>query len=129
MLPARQIASPLQDAALAGSAPGAEALAHAYLDYVCECWCGDNGATQFEKRLATFLDPDLPPEPADPADAYSPHGAGGAGIQWFECGDEILGYVPGSAVGYRIPVHRIAELVHAARARVELPAANVAGIA
>ena len=60
MLPARQIASPLQDAGLTGSAPGAEALAHAYLDYVCECWCGDNGATQFEKRLATFLDPDLP---------------------------------------------------------------------
>lgn len=112
MLHAPQLAFPLADANKQSQARGAEILAQAYLDYMSGCWRGDD-ATKFGERIIPFVGTDLPPEPWRPADAYSPHGAGGRGIRWYERGDEVLGYTHGCATGYRIPITCIPELVSA----------------
>lgn len=81
----------------------ASALARAYLDYISAYWRGDSDALQMRDRLAAFFRVDMPMEPMRPADAFSPHGARGHGIRWYECSDAVLGYVPGTTSGYRIP--------------------------
>jgi hypothetical protein len=88
---------------------GARDLAQACLRYESACWRGDS-AREFATRLGSYWRPELPPIPTTEPDAYSPHGAGGRGISWFEKGDEVLGYIPGRRCGYRIPVLAITEL-------------------
>lgn len=92
----------------------AGALARAYLDYVSAYWRGDAPASQMGDQLATFFGADMPVEPVRQADAFSPHGARGHGIRWYECGDAVVGYVPGATSGYRIPQACVAELCSAA---------------
>lgn len=91
----------------------AGALARAYLEYVSAYWRGDAPASQMGDQLATFFGADMPPEPMRPADAFSPHGARGRGIRWYECDDAVLGYVPGATSGYRIPQACVADLCSA----------------
>jgi hypothetical protein len=82
--------------------PQAEALADAYLDYLSALWRGEPHAATFARRLERFWDPAL--EEADGTLlAFSPHGAGGRGIEWRSSGDEIWGVIPGRSGGYRIP--------------------------
>lgn len=87
----------------------AAALARAYLDFVSGCWRGDPD-TAMGERFASYFGSDMPEEPTRIADAYSPHGAGGRGITWYECGDTVLGYVPGATCGYVVPLACIPEL-------------------
>ena len=89
---------------------GAQALARAYLDYVSGCWRGDAEMPGMGAHLATFFGADMPEEPARAADAYSPHGAGGQGIRWYDCGNTVYGFVAGSAGGYRVPLAWVGEL-------------------
>lgn len=110
MSSAPPLTDPLTEATLKTPGTGAEDLARAYLDYISAYWRGDAGASTFGERLAAFWGAGLPTEPMRNADAFSPHGAGGRGIRWYECGAEICGYTPGCATGYRIPMTCIAEL-------------------
>lgn len=107
---APQLTDPLPNVTSRVQGPGAEALARAYLEYMSGYWRGDDGASTFGERLAAFCGTGLPSEPMRDADAFSPHGAGGHGIRWYECDDEICGYIPGCATGYRIPATCVAEL-------------------
>jgi hypothetical protein len=80
------------------------ALAEAYLEYASALWRGESGCQAFGAWLSRFRCGCLPAEPLRPPDAVSPHGGGGRGIRWHEAGTAILGYVPGTGVGYRVPV-------------------------
>jgi hypothetical protein len=82
--------------------PLAEALADAYLDYLSALWRGEPQASGFARRLERFWDPGLAASGGTLL-AYSPHGAGGRGIEWRSSGDEIWGCIPGRSGGYRIP--------------------------
>lgn len=82
---------------------GAEDLARAYLRYVSGCWCGNPEAERFGERLSTFFRGELPSEPVRSPDAVSPHGGGGRGIRWYQCGNEVRGYLPGVCGGYQVP--------------------------
>ena len=84
-------------------------LAMAYLLYESACWRGQP-ARVFALRLGSYWRSELPPVPKTEPDAYSPHGAGGRGIRWFEKSGEVLGYITGCRCGYRIPVSSIAGL-------------------
>jgi hypothetical protein len=79
-------------------------LARSYFRYVSAVWRGDQRAAMFAAWLDQFWTDGLPPAPGTMPNAFSPHGAGGHGICWFETADEVLGYVPGGAVGYRVPI-------------------------
>ena len=79
--------------ATAGSA--ARELALGYLRYASACWRGDARAAAFPLRLGAYWCAELPPVPATAPDAFSPHGAGGRGIQWYQAEDDVLGYVSG----------------------------------
>ena len=114
MLTAPQFAHTSPAVTQQSSATGsASDLARAYLDYISAYWRGDAGALQMRDRLAAFFSADMPMEPMRPADAFSPHGARGHGIRWYECGDTVLGYVPGTTSGYRIPLECVAGLCSA----------------
>lgn len=95
------------------SGSGAGVLARAYLAYISGYWRGDASVATFGARLAAFSSAGLPAEPSRQPDAFSPHGAGGRGIRWYACGDEVCGYTPGCATGYRVPMTCIAELAQA----------------
>jgi hypothetical protein len=82
--------------------PLAEALADAYLEYLSALWRGEPQAGTFARRLERFWDPALE-ETDGTLLAFSPHGAGGRGIEWRSAGDEIWGCIPGYSGGYRIP--------------------------
>src|SRR5689334_8169273 len=84
------------------SLPLAEALADAYLDYLSALWRGEPRVGGFARRLERFWDPTLAPTDGALL-AFSPHGAGGRGIEWRSSGEEILGCIPGHSGGYRIP--------------------------
>lgn len=88
----------------------ARALATACLRYESACWRGDS-ARVFATRFGSYWRPVLPPVPSAEPDAYSPHGAGGRGIEWYEIGDEVFGYIRGASRGYRIPVAAVGGLV------------------
>lgn len=88
-------------------------LALACLRYESACWRGEP-AREFSMRLSSYWKPNLPPAPTMEPDAYSPHGAGGRGIRWFEKSGEILGYVPGCRCGFRVPVTAVAGLARCA---------------
>ncbi|MFN8665318.1 MAG: hypothetical protein U0075_25785 [Thermomicrobiales bacterium] len=126
MVGAPQFTSSLAEATRQCSAGSAAALARAYLDYVSGVWLGEADATSFGERLATCWGFDLPPEPARAADAFSPHGGGGRGIRWYECGHDVLGYIPDCTSGYRIPLTRIAEFSPSARGNPQHPAGMIA---
>ncbi len=105
----RPVGTRLPVSAAAGSPrtpKGAQArsLARCYLRYVSALWRGDPTATRFATWIDSFWTIDLPPAPADVPDAISPHGGAGHGISWFECDNEILGYVNGVGTGYRVPI-------------------------
>src|SRR5262245_59808584 len=76
-------------------------LALACLRYESACWRGDS-AREFATRLGSYWKSELPPCPSTEPDAFSPHGAGGRGISWFERGGEVFGYITGRVCGYRI---------------------------
>lgn len=103
---------------------GARALARAYLDYVSGCWRGDADTPDVGAHLATFFGADMPEEPARAADAYSPHGAGGQGIRWYDCGNTVYGYVSGCAGGYRVPVACVAGLCNGGATATECHTAS-----
>ena len=88
---------------LVGPRMTACALADAYLRYASALWRGDADAQAVGAWLSGFRCEDMPPEPAVLPRAVSPHGGGGRGIRWPEAGLAILGYVPGTSVGYRVP--------------------------
>src|SRR5690348_6237592 len=97
--------APAQPAPDAASA--AQELAGGYLGYASALWRGEPGAVAFGAWLVRFWCPILPPPPARPPEAVSPHGAGGRGIRWYAGSGEVLGYTPGAASGYRIPLDAI----------------------
>jgi hypothetical protein len=87
------------------------ALALSYLRWASACWRGDTLAPVFATQLEACWRPALPPEPASQADAISPHGGGGRGIHWYHTDEAVLGYVPGAAGGYQVPITAIPQLV------------------
>ena len=87
------------------------ALALSYLRWASACWRGDSLAPVFATQLGACWRPALPPKPAGQPDAISPHGGGGRGIHWYHTDAEVLGYVPGAAGGYQVPVAAIPQLV------------------
>ena len=89
----------------------ARALAAGFLQYASACWRGEQASRRFATRLGAYWRPQLPPAPIAPPAAFSPHGAGGRGIGWYQLGDEVLGYIPGSRAGYRVPVEAVARLL------------------
>jgi hypothetical protein len=93
------------------------ALAHSYLRWASACWRSDRLAPAFATRLGAYWRPALPPMPAGRPDAISPHGAGGRGIRWYHTDNEILGYIPGAAGGYQVPVAAIPQLVRCTHTR------------
>ena len=93
------------------------ALALSYLRWASACWRGDTLAPVFATRLESYWRPALPPLPAGRADAISPHGGGGRGIHWYHTEEEVLGYVPGAAGGYQVPVAAIPQLVRCTHTR------------
>jgi hypothetical protein len=93
------------------------ALALSYLRWASACWRGDTLAPAFATRLGAYWRPVLPPIPAGRADAISPHGGGGRGIHWYHTGEDVLGYVPGAAGGYRVPIAAIPQLARCAHTR------------
>ena len=86
-------------------------LALSYLRWASACWRGDTLAPVFATQLEACWRPALPPMPASRPDAISPHGGGGRGIHWYHTDEEVLGYVPGAASGYQVPVAAIPQLV------------------
>jgi hypothetical protein len=100
------------------------ALALAFLQQTSACWRGETLTSAFETRLGAYWCPDMPPVPETVSDAMSPHGGGGRGIFWRDIGGEILGHIPGSRGGYRIPVGAVSRLV-ACAARSWLNSSNV----
>jgi hypothetical protein len=93
------------------------ALALSYLRWASACWKGETLAPVFATRLETYWCPELPPMPVDRVDAISPHGGGGRSIHWYHPDDEVLGYIPGAAGGYRVPVAAIPQLVRCTHTR------------
>lgn len=93
------------------------ALALSYLRWASSCWRGDTLAPVFATQLGEYWCPALPTMPAGQADAISPHGAGGRGIHWYHTDDEVLGYIPGGAGGYQVPVSAIPQLVRCTHTR------------
>jgi hypothetical protein len=93
------------------------ALALSYLRWASACWRGDTLAPVFATRLGAYWRPVLPTKPVGQADAISPHGGGGRGIHWYHTDEEILGYVPGAAGGYRVPVAAIPQVVRCTHTR------------
>ena len=96
------------------------ALALSYLRWASACWRGDTLAPVFATQLGACWRPALPPTPAGRADAISPHGGGGRGIHWYHTDEEVLGYVPGAAGGYQVPVAAIPQLVRCSHTRPRL---------
>jgi hypothetical protein len=93
------------------------ALALSYLRWASACWRGDTLAPVFATRLGAYWCPELPPMPMGQPDAISPHGGGGRGLHWYHTDEEILGYVPGAAGGYQVPVAAIPQLVRCTQLR------------
>jgi hypothetical protein len=93
------------------------ALALSYLRWVSACWRGDSLAPAFATQLGACWRPALPPKPAGRPDVISPHGGGGRGIHWYHTDEEVLGYVPGAAGGYQVPIAAIPQLVRCTHAR------------
>jgi hypothetical protein len=93
------------------------ALALSYLRWASACWRGETLAPVFPTQLGAYWRPALPPIPAVRADAISPHGGGGRGIHWYHTEKEVLGYVPGAAGGYQVPVAAIPQLVRCTHTR------------
>ena len=95
----------------------ASALALSYLRWASACWRGERLAPVFATQLGAYWCPALPTKPAGQADAISPHGAGGRSIHWYHTDAEVLGYVPGAAGGYQVPVAAIPQLVRCTHTR------------
>jgi hypothetical protein len=93
------------------------ALALSYLRWASACWRGDTLAPVFATQLGACWSPALPPKPVGPADAISPHGGGGRSIHRYHTDKEVLGYVPGAAGGYQVPVAAIPQLVRCTHTR------------
>ena len=87
------------------------ALALSALRMASACWRGDTLAPVFATLFGGMLASCTPPMPAGRVDAISPHGGGGRGIHWYHTDEEILGYVPGAAGGYQVPVLAIPQLL------------------
>jgi hypothetical protein len=96
------------------------ALALSYLRWASACWRGDTLAAVFATQLGAYWRSALPPIPAGRADAISPHGGGGRGIHWYHTDEEVLGYVPGAAGGYQVPVAAIPQLVRCTHTRPQM---------
>ena len=90
---------------LAGSP--AQAIACAYQHAMDAYWRGESDLGPLDTLLGRFRVRELPSIPAWAPDAFSPRGAGGRGISWYEVGDEVVGYVPGTSTCYRIPLSAI----------------------
>lgn len=107
---------PITSAAARCPLAGAEAraLALGYLRYVSALWRGDARAAIFPLRLGAYWRSDLPHVPVAAPDAVSPHGGGGRGIEWYQSGGDVIGYVPGGCGGYRVLVAAVAQLVRSA---------------
>lgn len=109
---ANRPATPARSGApVAASGEAAQALALAYLRYASACWRGEESAQRFATRLAASWRPQLPQRPSTPPHAYSPHGAGGRGITWYQRGDDVLGYIPACVAGYQVPIRAIQRLL------------------
>jgi len=102
------------------------ALALSYLRWASACWRGDTLAPVFATQLGAYWRPALPRIPAGRADAISPHGGGGRGIHWYHTENEVLGYVPGAAGGYQVPVAAIPQLVRCTDMRPCTPHGSLA---
>ena len=68
-------------------------------------------ALSYQRWASACWRPALPPKPTSRPDVISPHGGGGRDIHWYQTDDEVLGYVPGAAGGYQVPVSSIPQLV------------------
>lgn len=92
----------------------ARALASGVLRHAEACWRGDAGARHFTTRLGAYWSTQLPPRPRRTCDAFSPHGAGGRGIHWYQTDGAVIGYIPGCTAGYHVPREAVARLVRCA---------------
>jgi hypothetical protein len=83
----------------------ASELARYYDLHVSELWRNGSGNPVFQQGwLEQWWVADGSVEPSDPPIATSVLAAGGAGIRWRECGEELVGYVSTRPSGcYRIP--------------------------
>jgi hypothetical protein len=102
------------------------ALALSYLRWASACWRGDRLAPVFATQMGAYWRPELPPMPMGQPDAVSPHGGGGRSIHWYHTGEDVLGYVPGTAGGYQVPVAAIPQLVRCTDMRLCTAQANPA---
>lgn len=98
-------------------------IAQLYDRAAADLWRGDGDAM---RRIADRLEATWgagPPEPAAPPAAVSLHGGGGRGIRWYDTATEVLGFVPGRAGCYRLPITMAAGWVEytAAQAPVFVP--------
>lgn len=93
------------------------ALALSYLRWASACWKGDTLALEFATQLGAYWRPAPPPVPAGRADAISPHGGGGRGIHWYHTDEDVVGYIPGAAGGYQVPIAAIPRLVRCTHTR------------
>mgnify|MGYP000073562650 CR=1 FL=1 len=114
------VTAPLPAIAIETTSPAtggaARELAAGFLRYASACWRGDRCAAAFPLRLSAYWRPAMPPAPAAAPAAFSPHGAAGRGIRWYEAGQEVLGYVPGQPGGYRVPALAVPGLARCAPA-------------
>jgi hypothetical protein len=102
------IVDPFLSAPMGGLAVSpAQAIACTYQHAMDAYWRGESDLRSLDMLLGRFRVLDLPPIPACAPDAFSARGAGGRGISWYEAGDEVVGYVPGTSTGYRIPLSAI----------------------
>ena len=53
-----------------------------------------------------------------PSRCHQPARWGGRSIHWYHTDEEVLGYVPGAAGGYQVPVAAIPQLVRCTHASV-----------
>jgi hypothetical protein len=96
------------------SGSDARALALGVLHHAEACWRGDERAHRFAARLGAYWRPQLPHPPETVPHAFSPHGAGGHGIAWYQTDGEVLGYIPGCKAGYQVPREAVSSLVRCA---------------
>lgn len=78
----------------------AEDLKRVYAAYTSARWRGEPAEAILEHWFGVHWVETSPCEPETDAAAVSPHGAGGRGIYWHECGSAVLGFAPGRSGCY-----------------------------
>jgi hypothetical protein len=73
--------------------------------------------TSVRDPIVGVLAPCIAAKANEPTRCHQPARCGGRGIHWYQTDDEVLGYVPGAAGGYQVPVSAIPQLVRCTHTR------------